>query len=116
MTFLPQAHLCIAIRPEIELEGDSRRSKILFNLCMKTQHPCGMSKSTSSLPSPLSECLRWKRFMWPLPQNTFHAGICDAARQTYMVTRTRFCHILGETEYAHFPNVLVDLPTSMWSM
>jgi hypothetical protein len=32
-----------------------------------------------------------------------NAGICDAARQAYMVTRSRHCQLLDGTEYAHFP-------------
>jgi hypothetical protein len=34
---------------------------------------------------------------------SFHAGIRDAARQAYMVIRSRHCQLLDGTEYAHFP-------------
>jgi hypothetical protein len=37
------------------------------------------------------------------PRRTFYVGICDAARQAYMVTCPRHCEILDGTEYAHFP-------------
>jgi hypothetical protein len=36
-------------------------------------------------------------------RRSFPAGICDAARQAYMVIRSRHCQLLDETEYAHFP-------------
>jgi hypothetical protein len=34
---------------------------------------------------------------------SFNAGICDAARQAYMVIRFLHCQLLDRTEYAHFP-------------
>jgi hypothetical protein len=34
---------------------------------------------------------------------SFHAGICDAAREAYMVIHSRHCQLLDGTEYAHFP-------------
>jgi hypothetical protein len=34
---------------------------------------------------------------------SFNAGICDAARQAYMVIRSRHRQLLDGTEYAHFP-------------
>jgi hypothetical protein len=34
---------------------------------------------------------------------TFNVGICDVARQAYMVTHSRHCQLLDGTEYAHFP-------------
>jgi hypothetical protein len=36
-------------------------------------------------------------------RRSFNAGICDAACQAYMVTRSRHCQLLDGTEYAHFP-------------
>jgi hypothetical protein len=36
-------------------------------------------------------------------RRTFNAGICDAARQAYMVIRSHHCQLLNGTEYAHFP-------------
>jgi hypothetical protein len=36
-------------------------------------------------------------------RRSFHAGICDAACQAYMVIRSHHCHLLDGTEYAHFP-------------
>jgi hypothetical protein len=33
----------------------------------------------------------------------FHVGIRDAARQAYMVIRSRHCQLLDGTEHAHFP-------------
>jgi hypothetical protein len=33
----------------------------------------------------------------------FNAGICDAARQTYMVIHSCHCQLLDGMEYAHFP-------------
>jgi hypothetical protein len=36
-------------------------------------------------------------------RSTFNAGICDAARQAYMVTHSRHCRLLYGTKYAHFP-------------
>jgi hypothetical protein len=36
-------------------------------------------------------------------RHSFHAGIRDAARQAYMVIRSRHCQLLDGTEYAHFP-------------
>jgi hypothetical protein len=36
-------------------------------------------------------------------RRSFNAGICDVARQAYMVTHSRHCQILDGTEYAHFP-------------
>jgi hypothetical protein len=36
-------------------------------------------------------------------RHSFPAGICDAARQAYMVVRSRHCQLLDGTEYAHFP-------------
>jgi hypothetical protein len=35
-------------------------------------------------------------------RRSFHAEICDAARQAYMVIRSRHCQLLDGTEYAHF--------------
>jgi hypothetical protein len=37
------------------------------------------------------------------PRRTFQAGICDAARQACMVTRSRHCQLLDGMKYAHFP-------------
>jgi hypothetical protein len=37
------------------------------------------------------------------PRCTFIIGICDAALQACMVTRSRHCQLLDGTEYAHFP-------------
>jgi hypothetical protein len=34
---------------------------------------------------------------------SFPTGICDAARQTYMVVCSRHCQLLDGMEYAHFP-------------
>jgi hypothetical protein len=36
-------------------------------------------------------------------RRSFHAGICDAARQAYMVVRSRHCQLFDGMEYAHFP-------------
>jgi hypothetical protein len=36
-------------------------------------------------------------------RHSFPTGICDAARQAYMVVRSRHCQLLDGTEYAHFP-------------
>jgi hypothetical protein len=36
-------------------------------------------------------------------RHSFNAGICDVARQAYMVTRSHHCQLLDRTEYAHFP-------------
>jgi hypothetical protein len=36
-------------------------------------------------------------------RHSFNAGICDAACQAYMVTRSCHCQLLDGTEYAHFP-------------
>jgi hypothetical protein len=36
-------------------------------------------------------------------RHSFPAGICDAARQAYMVVRSHHCQLLDGTEYAHFP-------------
>jgi hypothetical protein len=36
-------------------------------------------------------------------RHSFPVGICDAARQAYMVVRSRHCQLLDGTEYAHFP-------------
>jgi hypothetical protein len=36
-------------------------------------------------------------------RRSFNAGICDVARQAYMVIRSRHCQLLDGTEYAHFP-------------
>jgi hypothetical protein len=36
-------------------------------------------------------------------RHTFNAGICDAARQAYMVTCSHHCQLFDEMEYAHFP-------------
>jgi hypothetical protein len=36
-------------------------------------------------------------------RHSFHAGIHDAARQAYMVIRSRHHQFLDGTEYAHFP-------------
>jgi hypothetical protein len=36
-------------------------------------------------------------------RHSFNAGICDAARQSYMVTHSRHCQLLDGMEYAHFP-------------
>jgi hypothetical protein len=36
-------------------------------------------------------------------RRSFHAGICDAARQAYLVIRSHHCQLLDGTEYAHFP-------------
>jgi hypothetical protein len=35
-------------------------------------------------------------------RRSFHAGICDAARQAYLVIRSHHCQLLDGTEYAHF--------------
>jgi hypothetical protein len=37
------------------------------------------------------------------PRRSFNAGICDAARQAYMVTHSHHYQLLDGTEYAHFP-------------
>ena len=37
------------------------------------------------------------------PRRTFYAGIRDAARQAYMVTRSCHRQLLDGTEYSHFP-------------
>jgi hypothetical protein len=37
------------------------------------------------------------------PRRTFYTGICDAADQAYMVTRSRHHQILDGREYDHFP-------------
>jgi hypothetical protein len=37
------------------------------------------------------------------PRRSFNAGICDAARQAYMVTRSCHCQLLDGMEFAHFP-------------
>jgi hypothetical protein len=36
-------------------------------------------------------------------RHTFNTGICDTARQAYMVTHSRHCQLLDGMEYAHFP-------------
>jgi hypothetical protein len=36
-------------------------------------------------------------------RRSFPTGICDAARQAYMVVRSRHCQLLDGTEYTHFP-------------
>jgi hypothetical protein len=36
-------------------------------------------------------------------RRSFNAMICDAARQAYMVIRSRHCQLLDGIEYAHFP-------------
>jgi hypothetical protein len=36
-------------------------------------------------------------------RRSLNAGICDDARQAYVVTRSRHCQLLDGTEYAHFP-------------
>jgi hypothetical protein len=35
-------------------------------------------------------------------RRSFHAGICDAARQAYQVIRSHHCQLLDGMEYAHF--------------
>jgi hypothetical protein len=36
-------------------------------------------------------------------RRSFNVGICDTARQAYMVTRLRHYQLLDGMEYAHFP-------------
>jgi hypothetical protein len=36
-------------------------------------------------------------------RRSFHTGICDAARQAYLVVRSHHCQLLDGIEYAHFP-------------
>jgi hypothetical protein len=36
-------------------------------------------------------------------RRSFNAGICDAARQSYMVILSRYCYLLDWIEYSHFP-------------
>jgi hypothetical protein len=36
------------------------------------------------------------------PRRNLYAGICDAARQAYMVTRSRHRQLLDGTKYAYF--------------
>jgi hypothetical protein len=36
-------------------------------------------------------------------RRSFDAGICDIARQAYMVIRSCHCQLLDGMEYAHFP-------------
>jgi hypothetical protein len=36
-------------------------------------------------------------------RRSFDAGICDVARQVYMVIRSHHYQLLDGTEYAHFP-------------
>jgi hypothetical protein len=36
-------------------------------------------------------------------RRSFHAGICDGARQAYMVVCSHHYQLLDGTEYAHFP-------------
>jgi hypothetical protein len=38
-----------------------------------------------------------------VPRCTFYVGICDAACQAYMVTRSCQHQLLDGTEYTHFP-------------
>jgi hypothetical protein len=45
-------------------------------------------------------------------RRSFHAGICDAAHQAYMVIRSHHHQLLDGIEYAHFPQQ-VGLLTSM---
>jgi hypothetical protein len=34
---------------------------------------------------------------------SFNTGICDTARQAYMVIHSHHCQLLGGTVYTHFP-------------
>jgi hypothetical protein len=36
-------------------------------------------------------------------RRSFHAGICDAAHQAYMVIHSLHCQLLDGMEYVHFP-------------
>jgi hypothetical protein len=38
-------------------------------------------------------------------RRSFNAGICDAARQAYMVINFLHCQLLDGMEYAHFPQL-----------
>jgi hypothetical protein len=55
-------------------------------------------------PKPLREVFEVEKIHAAIaPRRTFYAGICDAARQAYMVTRLRHHQLLDRTGYAHFP-------------
>ena len=54
-------------------------------------------------PKPLRELFEVEKIHAAIaPRRSFHAGIYDAARQAYMVTRSRFRQYLNQTEYAYF--------------
>jgi hypothetical protein len=55
-------------------------------------------------PKPLRGVFEVKKIHAAItPRCTLYAGICDAARQAYMVTRSHHRQILDGMEYAHFP-------------
>jgi hypothetical protein len=55
-------------------------------------------------PKPLIEVFEVEKIHAAIaPRRIFNAGICDAAFQAYMVTRSRHCQLLDRTEYAYFP-------------
>jgi hypothetical protein len=55
-------------------------------------------------PKPLREVYEVEKIHASIASRCyFNTEICDAARQAYMVIRSRHCQLLGGTEYAHFP-------------
>jgi hypothetical protein len=54
-------------------------------------------------PKPFREVYEMERIHAAIAsRRSFPAGICDAARQAYMVIHSRHCQLLDGTEYAHF--------------
>jgi hypothetical protein len=54
-------------------------------------------------PKPLIEVYEVEKIHTAIAsRRSFHAEICDAARQAYLVIRSHHCQLLDGTEYAHF--------------
>jgi hypothetical protein len=55
-------------------------------------------------PKPLRGVFEVKKIHVSIaPRRNFYTGIHDAARQAYMVTRSRHYQLLDKMKYAHFP-------------
>jgi hypothetical protein len=95
----------------------SNRSIMGHKCRMKASNPCGISKSTSSPPSLSEEFLRSRRSMQPSLQDapSMLEFMMLPAKPTWSLIRA-IANSWMERNILTFPNELVDLPTSMWSM
>jgi hypothetical protein len=84
---------------------------------MKALNPCGMFKSRSLPPSPSKEFFMSRRSMQPSPQGipSMLEFYMLPVQLTWSLVRV-ITNSWMEWSMLTFPNELVDLPTSMWSL